>query len=70
MTRFNRMRPRVYAAVTATGMILAASVAAAPAHAAGASHASGNDFRQTNLVSDRPTKTSAVSIPPVERNSR
>ena len=68
MTRSNRMRPRAYAAVTATGMVLAASVAVAPAHAESDGRPSGNDFRQTNLVSDR-TDQHAVVVDPNLRNA-
>lgn len=48
----NRIRPRALAALAASGAVLAAAVAAAPAEA-DSGHLTGNAFQQTNLVSDR-----------------
>lgn len=69
MLRSIRMRPRAYAALTATGLVLAASASVAgPALADGSNHQSGNEFVQTNLVSDR-TDQNAVVVDPDLKNA-
>ena len=63
-----RMRPRAFAALAASGVVLAATVAAVPAEAdGGGSHQPGNDFKQTNLVSDR-SDQGAVLVDPNLQN--
>jgi len=62
-----RMRPRTFAALAATGVVLAVTAAAVPAEADGGSHQSGNTFKQTNLVSDR-SDQGAVLVDPALQN--
>ena len=63
-----RLRPRAFAALAATGMVLAASAAAVPAQAAGSSNQAENEYKQTNLVSDR-TDQGAVVVDPNLKNA-
>lgn len=65
-----RVRPRTSVALAATGVVVAvtASVAAVPAQADSTSHQAGNEFVQTNLVSDR-TDQHAVVVDPSLQNS-
>lgn len=64
-----RMRPRAYAALAASGVVLAATAAAAvPASADSSSHQSGDRFKQTNLVSDR-SDVGAVIVDPDLQNA-
>jgi uncharacterized protein (TIGR03118 family) len=62
-----RMRPRVVAALAASGVVLAVTSAAVPARADGGSHRPGNEFKQINLVSDRGDQ-GAVLVDPSLRN--
>jgi uncharacterized protein (TIGR03118 family) len=62
MLHSNRIRPRAFAALAATGAVLAAAVAAVPAEA-DSGHLTGNAFQQTNLVSDR-TDQNAMLVDP------
>ncbi len=62
-----RMRPRTYAAIAASGAVLAASaVAIGPASADGGDHQPGNMFKQTNLVSDLANQGAVIVDPDLQ----
>ena len=64
-----RMRPRAYAAIAASGVVLAVTAAVAvPASADSGGHQSGDRFKQTNLVSDR-SDVGALIVDPDLQNA-